>query len=383
MTFGPTRRMLSATGTVAVCLFAVAIASGQAAQGQRPPMAEEVFKNVQILKGIPVDEFMDTMGMFAAATSLNCTHCHASDNTNSWDKYALDTPLKQTARRMMNMVNTINKDNFKGVRAVTCYTCHHGDERPKIVPSLIVQYSAPVEDPDEIEIPPNAKGPSADEIFAKYIQAVGGAQRVAGLTGFVAKGTYSGYETDLAKVPVEIYAKAAPVQRTVVVHALFGDSVRLFDGRSGWISSADKPMPLMPLAAGNLEGARIEATIGFPAQLKQAFSQWRATTTSIDDKDVTVLQGTNPWQPPVNLYFDQSGLLVRMVRFVDTAVGRVPTQIDYSDYRDVNGIKMPFKWTATWTDGQSTAELTEIQPNVAIDASKFARPAPAPPPKGE
>src|SRR5712692_7384466 len=153
-------------------------AIAQIAATPRMPMAEEVFKNVQILKGIPVDEFMDTMGMFAAATSLNCTHCHASDNTNSWDKFALDTPLKQTARRMMNMVNAINKDNFKGVRAVTCYTCHHGDQRPKIVPSLIVQYSAPLEDPDEIEIPPNAKGPSADEVFAKYVQALGGAQRV-------------------------------------------------------------------------------------------------------------------------------------------------------------------------------------------------------------
>ena len=382
MTFGPTRRMLSATGTVVVCLFAVAIARGQAAPGQRPPMAEEVFKNVQILKGIPVDQFMDTMGMFAAATSLNCTHCHASDNTNSWDKYALDTPLKQTARRMMNMVNTINKDNFKGVRAVTCYTCHHGDQRPKIIPSLIVQYSAPVEDPDEIEISPNAKGPSADEVFAKYIQAIGGTQRVANLTSFVAKGTYSGYETDLAKVPVEIFAKA-PAQRMMIVHALFGDSVRVFDGRAGWIASADKPMPLMPLSGGNLEGAKVEAMLLFPAQLKQAFNQWRVTSTSIDDRDVQVLQGTNPRQPPVNLYFDQSGLLVRLVRFVDTAVGRVPTQIDYSDYRDVAGIKIPFKWTATWTDGQSTAELTEIQLNVAIDAAKFARPAPAPPPKGD
>ena len=382
MTFGPTRRMLSATGTVVVCLFAVAIARGQAAPGQRPPMAEEVFKNVQILKGIPVDQFMDTMGMFAAATSLNCTHCHASDNTNSWDKYALDTPLKQTARRMMNMVNTINKDNFKGVRAVTCYTCHHGDQRPKIIPSLIVQYSAPVEDPDEIEISPNAKGPSADEVFAKYIQAIGGTQRVANLTSFVAKGTYSGYETDLARVPVEIFAKA-PAQRMMIVHALFGDSVRVFDGRAGWIASADKPMPLMPLSGGNLEGAKVEAMLLFPAQLKQAFTQWRVTSTSIDDRDVQVLQGTNPRQPPVNLYFDQSGLLVRLVRFVDTAVGRVPTQIDYSDYRDVAGIKIPFKWTATWTDGQSTAELTEIRLNVAIDAAKFARPAPAPPPKGD
>ena len=371
----------SALRTVAVCLFGVAIATGQAGQAQRPPMAEEVFKNVQILKGIPVDEFMDTMGMFAAATSLNCTSCHASDNTNTWDKFALDTPLKQTARRMMNMVSTINKENFKGVRSVTCYTCHHGDQRPKIVPSLIVQYSAPVEDPNEIEIPPNTKTPPADEIFAKYIQALGGAERIGNLTGFVAKGTYSGYETDLAKVPVEVYVKA-PAQRTMIVHALFGDSVRVFDGRSAWVASADKPMPLMPLTGGNLEGAKLEAMVFFPAQLKQAFSQWRGTSTSIDDREVQVLQGTNPGQPPVNFYFDQSGLLVRLVRFVDTAVGRVPTQIDYSDYRDVRGIKLPFKWTATWTDGQSTAELNEIQINVSIDGAKFARPAPAPPPKG-
>jgi len=345
-------------------------------------MAEEVFKNVQILKGIPVDEFMDTMGMFAAATSLNCTSCHASDNTTTWDKFAVDTPLKQTARRMMNMVNAINKTQFKGVRSVTCYTCHHGDQRPKIVPSLIVQYSAPLEDPNEIEILPNAKAPPADEVFAKYIQALGGAARVGNLTSFVAKGTYSGYETDLARVPVEVYVKA-PAQRTMVVHALFGDSVRVFDGQAGWVASADKPMPLMPLTGGNLEGARLEAMVFFPSQLKQAFSQWRVTSASIDDREVQVLQGTNPRQPPVNLYFDQSGLLVRLVRFVDTAVGRVPTQIDYADYRDVGGTKLPFKWTATWTDGQSTAELTEIHTNAPIDSAKFARPAPAPPPKGD
>ncbi|PYR90501.1 MAG: hypothetical protein DMG19_05850, partial [Acidobacteria bacterium] len=107
--FGSRHVAGSVLKTVAVCLFGVAVATGQAGQAQRPPMAEEVFKNVQILKGIPVDEFMDTMGMFAAATSLNCTSCHASDNTNTWDKFALDTPLKQTARRMMNMVSTINK----------------------------------------------------------------------------------------------------------------------------------------------------------------------------------------------------------------------------------------------------------------------------------
>jgi hypothetical protein len=131
------------------------------------------------------------------------------------------------------------------------------------------------------------------------------------------------------------------------------------------------------MTGGNLEGQKIEALMAFPAQIKQAFEQWRVGTTSIDDKDVRVLQGINPRQPPLNLYFDDTGLLVRMVRIVDTPIGRVPTQIDYSDYRDVAGVKIPFRWISTWTDGRVTMEFTNVQPNVAIDASRFDRPAPA------
>src|SRR5438105_2219813 len=138
-------------GTIAACLIGVGLASAQGAQQQqqRPQMAEEVFKNVQILKGIPVDEFMDTMGMFAASLSFNCVDCHTLQSVGGWDKFADDTPLKQTARKMMLMVNAINKDNFGGVRSVTCYTCHHSDLRPKAVPNLAAQYAAYVEDPNE------------------------------------------------------------------------------------------------------------------------------------------------------------------------------------------------------------------------------------------
>src|SRR5262249_8523915 len=149
------------------------------------------------------------------------------------------------------------------------------------------------------------------------------------------------------------------------------------------VASADKPLPLMSLTGGNLEGAKLETISAFPLQLQRAFTQWRVSITSIDGKQVRVLQGSNPRQPPVNLYFDESGLLGRFVRFVDTAVDRIPTQIDFSDYRDVAGVKMPFRWLWTWTDGQSTIELGEIQTNTAIDAAKFAKPAPAPPPKSQ
>ena len=374
------RRTISILLTAALCVVAITTRISRAQQTDKPQLAEEAFKNVRILKGIPVDEFMDTMGMFSAATNMNCVDCHTEDSTADWQKFAKDTPQKETARRMLLMVNAINKDNFKGVRAVTCYTCHHGDRSPKKIPSLIVQYSAPVDDPDEVDVFVNPKGPTVDQVFDKYIQALGGAQRLANLRSLAAKGMYSGYDTDQANVPIDIFAKA-PGLRATIVHAGFGDNVRTYDGRAAWVASADKPLPLMQLTGGNLDGAKVEAMVAFPTQIRQAFRQWKVTSTVIDDKEVQVLQGTNPRQPPVNLYFDDSGLLVRLARFVDTAVGQVPAHIDYSDYREVAGVKMPFHWVATWTDGQSTTQLSDVQPNVPIDDAKFAKPAPAPPPK--
>jgi hypothetical protein len=371
---------------VVVCSLSIALASGQAVPEPKPQMAEDVFKNVLVLKGIPVDEFMDTMGMISASLNLTCSACHTEQSLDSWDKYADDTPRKQTTRRMILMVNAINKNNFGGARILTCYTCHRGDPHPKFIPSLAVQYGAPTEDPNEVFdvpgqfTPPDA--PSADQIFDKYLEALGGAQRVANLTSFAAKGTYEGYDTEHEKVPMEVFAKA-PAQRTTIVHMpYFGkteDSVRTYDGRAGWIAAPDKPVTLIPLTGGSLEGAKIEAILSFPARARQAFSQWRVSSTTIDDRDVWIVQGTNAGQPPVKFYFNQeSGLLMRLVRYSDSPIGRVPTQIDYDDYRAVSGVKMPFRWTTTWTGGQTIIELGELQANVPIDAAKFARPAPAP-----
>src|SRR5205085_8475691 len=76
-----------------------------------------------------------------------------------------------------------------------------------------------------------------------------------------------------------------------------------------------------------------------------------------------------------------AGLLVRQVRYTDSPVGMNPTQVDYADYRDVAGVKMPFKWTVTWTDGRSVIQLTDVKANAPVDAAKFAKPSPpAPPP---
>ena len=100
--------------------------------------------------------------------------------------------------------------------------------------------------------------------------------------------------------------------------------------------------------------------------------------TTIDDKEVNVIQGTGAGGSRFKLYFDRkTGLLVRQLRYADTPVGMVPTQVDYSDYREVAGVRMPFKMVVTWTDGQSNILFADVQPNIAIDATHFARPAPA------
>src|SRR5437899_9941147 len=190
-------------------LLALSPARGQAATQQEPLMAEDVFKNVQALKGIPVNQFMETMGFFSAALGYNCTNCHGEEVLGNWEKYADDIPVKRTARRMIQVVNTINKDLFGGREAVTCYTCHRGSPSPKLVPSLLEQYSEPpVEDPNEVEISRRAPAaPTADAILNRYLQAVGGAERLAALTGFVGKGSYEGFDTYHGKVPFEVYAR--------------------------------------------------------------------------------------------------------------------------------------------------------------------------------
>jgi len=339
-----------------------------------------------VLKGIPVKEFMNTMGFFSAATNLNCIDCH-SPQSESLEGYAIDTPRKQTARRMVLMVNQINQANFGGRKMVTCYTCHRNTQgAPKITPSLAEQYGEPpTADPNEVEIRRQAPGaPSADQIFDKYLQAIGGAQKAATITSIVFKGTYEGYAEP--KAPVDIYVKA-PNQRTMIVHTDLGDRTTTCDGNNGWMAApaADKPFPVISYTGGDLDGVRLDALLSLPAGIRQAITKTAVGSTSIDEKDVMVVQGTaNGGRSSIKLYFDeQSGLLVRQVRFADTIIGRVPIQVDYSDYRDVAraGVKLPFHVITTWTDGRSDVLLTSAQTNVAIDAAKFNQPSPSVPPK--
>jgi len=384
MRFGSRRIMCGAAATAGVWLLSVALVGGQApTAAQNQMLAENVFKNITVLRGIPVDEFMGTMGVFSAALGLSCEDCHTA-SSNDWANYAKDvSPRKAMARQMVRMMADINKQHFGGRQVVTCFTCHRGsNSRPRVTASLVTLYGTPPpEELDVLVLPAEAGGPTAVQILDKYIAAVGGAQRAATLTSYAAKGTYSGYGPDGAPRPVEIYAKA-PNQKTVIVRdPEAGDSTTTFNGTGGWVSAPFRPIEVLELHGAEIDSARAEAELLFPASAKQVLTGMRTSNDFINDRTVLVVQGMKG-AAIVTMYFDEeTGLLSRLVRSTPSPVGRLPVQIDYSDYRDVNGLKMPFKWTMTWLDGRSNYEMSEIRPNVPIDAARFARPAPPKPAK--
>jgi photosynthetic reaction center cytochrome c subunit len=382
MTFGSRRMFWGATAVAFGSLVAAAlISTAVSAQTQKPLMSEQVFKNVTALRGITVDEFMGTMGVFSAALGFSCEDCHTG-GSNNWALYAEDrSPRKATTRRMITMMAAINKQYFGGRQVVTCFSCHRGSNRPKVTPSLVMLYGAPPPDELDVLIAPGPPGtPTPAQILDKYLQAIGGADRTAKLTSFVARGTYTGYGPEGFPRPVEIYARA-PNQKSVAVRDKeSGDNITTFDGKDGgWQSAPFRPVDVLDFHGAELDSLRADAVLTFPANVKTALTNMRSSTDFLNDRSLLVVQG-NMGGALVTMYFDEeTGLLTRLVRSIPSVVGRLPWQMDYSDYRDVAGVKMPFKWTMTWLDGRSNFELSEIQPNVAVEATRFAKPAPPKP----
>ena len=89
-----------------------------------------------------------------------------------------------------------------------------------------------------------------------------------------------------------------------------------------------------------------------------------------------IVTGRSTPQVAEQFYFDrQSGLLVRRVVSTRTAFGVLPEQIEYSDYRAVDGVKVPFQVRrATW-DSVTTAKFSDVKINTPVADGRFARPA--------
>jgi len=275
---------------------------------------------------------------------------------------------------MMAMMFAINKENFEGHLNVTCYSCHRGNSKPVGIPAVMGEELAPAvveARAEEKGDGATAKAPTADQLVSKYMQALGGAAATDKITSRVMKGTITFGDRN---IPIDIYSKD-PDKRISFTHMPDGDSVTAFDGREGWLGFPGRAPREMH--GSELDAAGMDADLHFASHLKGMFSEAEVHgMQKVGDHDAYLVVGQREGKPPLRLYFDEkSGLLVRLVRYGDTPFGLMPTQIDYADYREAGGVKMPFRWTLARPSGRFTIQVSEVKQNAPVDDAKFAKPA--------
>jgi hypothetical protein len=351
-----------------------------AAAAAKGPTAGEYYKNVttSTLKVLTPSDFLGAMGVMAAALGYDCADCHPGAGSDHVDWVTDSNPKKKTARKMVEMLAVINRQNFAGAQMVTCFTCHHGLDLPVTTIALDKLYGAPNEEKRDVLVPAEGE-PAATKILDDYIAAMGGAQRLNGLRSYVVTGASEGYGGLGGGGRFQIFAQA-PNHRGMWIdypeHKDRGMSAWTYDGTDGWISSPRGLFPQYQLLGNDLGGAKLDAVLAFPGSIKTAFTNWRVgQEDELNGRDVYVVQGGNANTLLATFYFDkQTHLLSRYVRYTPSPAGRISIQNDFDDYRDVGGIKFPYKYSFLWLDGRFSAIISDVKVNGAVDASKFAKP---------
>jgi len=340
------------------------IGASQKSDSEMPTRkAESVYKNIQVLKGIPADGIIPSMRFVAASLGVHCNYCHVVGHFDKDDKKP-----KQTAREMMRMVLRINAISFGGTREVTCNSCHHGSTRPESIPGIAGEKSEESPTPEQRL---STDLPTANDVIDRYLQALGGAAAIGQIKSSKEDGSTIVHGKS-SKIEILNQATNSQVR---IRHTSVGDSLTVFDGHEGWWIVPGRP--LREMRGAELDAARIDAALQFPLHLDRTCENLRMDyPVRIGEVDAYVISCENVGKLPLQLYFnEQSGLLVRMVRYLPSPLGNIPTQIDYSDYREVSGVKVPLRWTESEPDEITTTQLEHVEWNVPIDAALFAKPA--------
>ncbi len=325
--------------------------------------AEQVYKNIQVLNGLPASELDGVMEFMSASLGVGCTHCH----TNPWDSDSKSAKLG--TRRMILMTRAINKENFSGNPAITCYTCHQG--QPGTVPLPPADLAA-LQSPDgEAPAAKPAVLPPTDEIINRYIQAIGGEAAIQKIKTRVLRGTETTSNRMTAPVttPIEIY-QTSENKLLIVRGAAVGSSIQGFDGARGWTRDS---RGLRDMDAKELAGIRRDADFYRYLSIRETYPQMRVLAQEkVSGREAYVVGATSRDDSREKLYFDaKTGLLIRKYMTFKTAFGGIPEVTEFDYYRDVNGIKLPF--TITWSRPPFgfVRKFTEIRLNANIDNARF------------
>lgn len=328
----------------------------------REKTAEQVYKNIQVFKGVPAAQLDAAMAFISGSLGVRCSYCHV----NPFEKD--DRPAKQTARKMIRMVFDLNRGGFGAQASVSCYTCHRGQPRPVSVPAVGQNLWQQSGQAAKQESPL----PSVEQILERYVQASGGRRAIERVTSRVWKGSRVGADGRL--VPEEVYAKAPNKLLTVTSYP---DQVFRtgFDGARGWARSNQGARDL---PAEMLAQLRREAEFYKEVRLKDIYPKLAVVgREAVGGREAYVVEATPAdGGGPERLYFDaETGLLVRKYSEAKTVLGQFPTQTDYEDYREVDGVRLPFavRWSIP---GRAWGrKITEVKQNVPLDDAQFNPPA--------
>jgi len=347
---------------------------GQTASGNTSPprgrSAAETYQNIQVLKDIPADQLVPAMQFITYSLGVECSYCHVEGALEKDDKKP-----KQTARKMMQMMAAINRDNFDSKQVVTCNSCHRGATHPVAIPVIAEGGPRPAVESALGEGTSTTNAPPAEQIIAKYAEAIGGAAALQKISTRQEKGTINISGRNL---PIEILSKTGGKQLTVI-HLPNGDSITAYDGRSGWSSAPNRRAREIPPL--EVASAQPEVDLQLPLHMKQWFDEVKtAATEKIGDRESYVVAGINSGEIAAKFFFDkESGYLLRILRYTKSPLGRNPTEIDYSDFRTLDGLKVPFQETIARPNSHLTVQIEHAEFNVPVDETKFVRPAePAP-----
>ena len=344
---------------------------------------EQVQKNIKVLTGMPQSQLIPAMNFFAASLGVRCNYCHVNNN-GQWDYASDEKEEKATARRMVKLVLDTNKSTFNGNPQVSCWTCHRARTSPPGSPNLPLAVPTPRPSPvagapggtAQASPSPAPALPSADDLFNKYIAAIGGQAAIDKLKSRMAKGTI--VQANGNSLQFELY-QVAPDKFYQNVTTPQGAFERGFNGTIGWEKTARGVREITGSQLADLKAANnLFALI----RLKEQFTRTRVNgKDKIGDREVYVLNGTATDGKRQRLFFDvETGLLLRRVTYTPTMIGVIPEQVDFEDYRDVDGVKFPFSArTSAIEVGNpvSTRKFAEVKLNAPVDESKFNMP-PAP-----
>jgi len=353
-------------------LMATHFAAGQQAPSPPPSLegktAEQAYKNIQVLQGIPADQVNPVMRVFEGALGVGCSFCHVRDQSLD------DKPMKLIARSMITMMAAINKSSFGGSQVVTCNTCHHGSSIPAGLLTL----------PEQSELLAEREAhpalPTADQVLTKYVEALGGEQAIRKVTSRLITATRQNLSLPTvplpAPFPVEHY-EMAPNLTLLIARTPAGMVADGFDGNTAWSQNAQGRVSE---AAGvaQMRGKRA-ADFYQSLNLKQEYTRMEVQgKQKVGDRDAYLVIGYPEGDFPERLFFDaQTGLLLRKITVVPTPVGDFPSGTDYDDYRDAgSGVKFPFliRILGVSPTISATIHVQKVEENVTIDKAKFAKP---------